>query len=633
MIVDDGLQRRCVCHIRDVQDEEIFALTDRQWDRLCEFVTFWRNLPGIYHDFAIRFDTDTARSEGFHRRCFVSFTDKLKLERARLEMLLGDNKPKDKSSECIICGVQKKSKKAWKVEKLCCCKSSANGTSLIGLRRAAQKLGDQQMLELFRRHDSEPDFKLRYHHDCYSKYCKRKSLTVGDGLPIHDAAFNEFFRDVVDKRIIIGNEIVPRSELIWLFMAQVETTEGINASDWPYNSWSSRVEKQIRKQYGDGIRFITVSGHLSHFAVSSTRLKGIVANANSDSNLSMQQYGAEVILEHSPVEGASSTAVQFNAEADMLYRCIGCRKSFETVADLEAHKNLNVSCSNQYQNIIEHARTLGVDLSNITSVPNVLRYRCEHCFKCFNVLKSLEKHVELMHAGTKRNFPELLFRCKLCSTEKWFLHQKKLNKHMHDIHDSRPHLRNCKRCHKNVSDLTAHRCVLRRFRPYLCQYCNKRCGKATQLKTHTMRHLRRLSKEKVYYQCEHCSKQFRSSLGLVQHLVIHSNGKPYCCETCGKQFLRAQHFERHRQIHDNDDNTDVKWFLCEFCSATFRTRASLRKHTACIHTIVRPYMCPDCGRGYITAWFLKTHVQRSHSGVKPHVCQVCSKTFGSNQHL
>ena len=65
--------------------------------------------------------------------------------------------------------------------------------------------------------------------------------------------------------------------------------------------------------------------------------------------------------------------------------------------------------------------------------------------------------------------------------------------------------------------------------------------------------------------CEICGRLFPSPSHLKNHLLIHSDEKPYSCGTCGKSFKRNGDLKKHMLIH-----TGEKTHCCFICEKLFR---------------------------------------------------------------
>jgi len=50
--------------------------------------------------------------------------------------------------------------------------------------------------------------------------------------------------------------------------------------------------------------------------------------------------------------------------------------------------------------------------------------------------------------------------------------------------------------------------------------------------------------------CEVCGKSFNQSGNLSRHRAVHSKARPFKCPTCGKGFAQKSHVKTHMTVHD-----------------------------------------------------------------------------------
>ncbi|XP_026168839.1 zinc finger and BTB domain-containing protein 41 [Mastacembelus armatus] len=285
--------------------------------------------------------------------------------------------------------------------------------------------------------------------------------------------------------------------------------------------------------------------------------------------------------------------------------------------------------------------------------------KCPKCDKTFDRAGKYESHTRV-HTGEKP------FQCDIClqrySTKSNLTVHKK--KHASDAPFQKKEHKCpfCNKLHASKKTLAKH---VRRFHPdHIQEFLSKRKRKsegwkcATCLKTFTRRpHLQEhmiLHTQDRPFKCSFCDEYFKSRFARLKHQEKYHLG-PFPCEICGRQFNdtgnRKRHIEcthggkrkwtcfvcgksvrerttlkEHLRIHSGE-----KPHLCSICGQSFRHGSSYRLHLR-VHHDDKRYECDECGKTFIRHDHLTKH-QKIHSGEKAHQCEECGKCFRRHDHL
>ncbi|EGT49773.1 hypothetical protein CAEBREN_06681 [Caenorhabditis brenneri] len=75
------------------------------------------------------------------------------------------------------------------------------------------------------------------------------------------------------------------------------------------------------------------------------------------------------------------------------------------------------------------------------------------------------------------------------------------------------------------------------------------------------------------HQCHVCHKFFTNFKGLQQHLIIHTDERPFKCEVCGQTFRFKSNLFEHASVH-----TGSTPYSCPYCQKMCRLKGNLKKH-------------------------------------------------------
>lgn len=189
---------------------------------------------------------------------------------------------------------------------------------------------------------------------------------------------------------------------------------------------------------------------------------------------------------------------------------------------------------------------------------------CDLCDKHFKLKMGLVKHMQSIHlpkiSKTPRNSAKSL---------------NKLSMHVDSVHKDQDY--SCTQCEKSFlskKTLKNHEKKHTEIRKYDCTTCQKSFSIASSLKSHLDTH------SDTSYICPECGLKLNTKRTLRQHMLNHSDFKPFKCNICGKEFKRSKSFKAHLMIH-----SDLRHYSCMWCDKTFKSGANFRKHKKEVHPI------------------------------------------------
>lgn len=135
-----------------------------------------------------------------------------------------------------------------------------------------------------------------------------------------------------------------------------------------------------------------------------------------------------------------------------------------------------------------------------------------------------------------------------------------------------------------------------------CGYCGKIFKSLFVYKNHILIH----TNEKPY-ECESCEKKFRTIASLTIHQRIHDDFRPYQCEICLKSFRQISHLKDHKILHLEN----IPQHSCSICQASFTKKSNLKAHMR-IHAKEKPFKCADCSAEFSYLHLLQRHAGKVH---------------------
>ncbi|XP_052864648.1 zinc finger protein 808-like [Anopheles cruzii] len=338
-------------------------------------------------------------------------------------------------------------------------------------------------------------------------------------------------------------------------------------------------------------------------------------------------------------EASSTNRPNSYASVDRPYKCHICDRSYRNQKNLKSHLKVH---------------------------EGIRAYQCEICGKNFSGSSYLVIH-------RRRHTGERPFKCTTCG--KAFVDSRALAVHTRLHSGERLKCEKCEKTFSSVSALTVHNRLHTGIHPYKCEICSKTFPQYNNLKHHMKKHEAGLEKSTpggictnstssissvgsdpaaaaellesgvagtvapsstgqmvpssttntFDFKCQICSKLYKCSSELQEHLRQHGRDRPNQCEFCSKVFPRSSHLIIHRRRH-----TGERPFKCKYCDKAFVDSRALSVHTR-LHTGER-VKCEICEKTFASSSGLIVH-RRIHTGVHPYKCDYCEKSFAQSTAL
>ena len=224
-----------------------------------------------------------------------------------------------------------------------------------------------------------------------------------------------------------------------------------------------------------------------------------------------------------------------------VFKCPHCDMIFDEILALKQHKlshqALDFSQTGGIKTISNH--TLQEVFKEIQvheeGHPSGLPYKCGICNKRFRKLKSVRRHVRVIHMKEE----DKSFVCSVC--KRGFTLGAALRTHM--------------RLHTKA-------------KPYRCRICHKQFRQVGHIKDHLLHH------GKPHLECAICKKMFKSRGSLRRHVRVHCKVLPFVCpaKVCSLAFqsltLILEHLSTCQGFADSEEILE-----CNFCHQKFNRSA------------------------------------------------------------
>lgn len=241
---------------------------------------------------------------------------------------------------------------------------------------------------------------------------------------------------------------------------------------------------------------------------------------------------------------------------------------------------------------------------------------CPFCDKMFLRVKSFLRHLRGVHQYTpaaKSIDPTVRMQCDLCDASFVGPYARGLITHHLREHRRRRWPQLCTVCKKWCSSqrvLNDHMLTHTNERPYRCEICDVGFNAKSTLTNHRFTH-----SNVIGFVCAECGLGFVAQYQLNKHISRKHRITTYTCELCEpqRQFVGYSLFAYHKEsVHFSNG----KAFECDVCLKRFKIKKKLFEHRK-VHSGERSYLCRYCGKGFSQSQGKRAHERRTHEGSMP----------------
>ncbi|XP_069506295.1 gastrula zinc finger protein XlCGF57.1-like [Ambystoma mexicanum] len=188
----------------------------------------------------------------------------------------------------------------------------------------------------------------------------------------------------------------------------------------------------------------------------------------------------------------------------------------------------------------------------------------------------------------------------------------------------------CQMGFNHKSQLKNHLLIHTDLKPFACSQCGKAFNKKSNLKRHLMSHkVVADTKRERRFSCTQCEKAFHNTFLLKLHYRTHTGERPFTCPHCEKRFSQKGNFQRHQKIHEDPRSEQKK------CLSNTDIKASnslkLLNHQISLEEVI--FCCPECDQCFSQEAQLKNHQMSHNRPFASSECKSSNETLQLKQEL
>lgn len=132
------------------------------------------------------------------------------------------------------------------------------------------------------------------------------------------------------------------------------------------------------------------------------------------------------------------------------------------------------------------------------------------------------------------------------------------------------------------------------------------------------------------FPCPQCHRSFAKNSKLQEHLLTHTDERPFSCNICDKAFRRKSHLSRHLLLVHAPEKE--RPFSCSVCEKTFALKHQLNRHLKKHQKTADKYDCKLCQVQFEKEQDLIEHTTLIHQSFL-YECPICLKQTSESDSL
>ena len=277
-----------------------------------------------------------------------------------------------------------------------------------------------------------------------------------------------------------------------------------------------------------------------------------------------------------------------------VFPCDKCNKTFGTEYNMKQHK------------YFKHSMKLKADEQSSNYADKQLvkthpRVTCQYCNKSLDNDFNLKQHIKYKHPNVTLEVDTGNEKTQTVTMDKSKENNRSKLLEKHTV--------KCDKCCKtfnNRYNKSIHTCTQLNGKVITCDKCRKMFKNFHNKLTHNCKG----EGHPQYVTCNKCFREYATD-------KYPGHRCPNHCKKCDKIFTYANEYVNHKVSRSGYG------YSCYYCKFVFTTREQAKKH----QRFCKPFPCSVCQRLYASADNLSDHCKEMHTDNLSNQCQYCTETF------